>query len=109
MTQYNSLNVKLSNSQLNKLKSAIKNKTEVVLRLSLSMVGDDEINFSHKLLLTNRQVANLRKAFANKSSTDIKLSKTQTSKMIQSGRFLGRLLGPLLKTGLSLIKNAIKP
>ena len=77
MTQYNSLNVKLSNSQLNKLKSAIKNKTEVVLRLSLSMVGDDEINFSHKLLLTNRQVANLRKAFANKSST--KLSKTQTS------------------------------
>ena len=79
MTQYNSLNVKLSNSQLNKLKSAIKNKTEVVLRLSLSMVGDDEINFSHKLLLTNRQVANLRKAFANKSSTDIKLSKTQTS------------------------------
>ena len=61
MTQYNSLNVKLSNSQLNKLKSAIKNETEVVLRLSSNMVGDDETNFSHKLLLTNRQVANLRK------------------------------------------------
>ena len=60
-------------------------------------------------MLTNRQVANLRKAFANKSSTDIKLSKNQTSKMIQSGGFLGRLLGPLLKTGLPLIKNVIKP
>ena len=92
MTQYNSLNVKLSNSQLNNLKSAIKNKTEIVLRLSSNMVGDDESNFPHKLLLTNRQVTNLRKAFANKSSTDIKLSKTHLSKMIQSGGFLGRLL-----------------
>ena len=73
------------------------------------MIGDDETNFPHKLLLTNRQVANLRKAFADKSSTDIKLSKTQISKMIQSGGFLGRLLGPLLKTGLPLIKNVIKP
>ena len=109
MTQYNSLNKNLSNSQLNKLKSAIKNKTEVVLRLSPNMIGDDEINFPHKLLLTNRQAANLRKAFADKSSNDIKLSKTQISKMIQSGGFLGRLLGPLLKTGLPLIKNVIKP
>ena len=111
MAQYNSLDVKLSNSQLNKLKSAIKNETEVALRLSSNMVGnsDDETNFPHKLLLTNRQVANLRKAFADKSSTDIKLSKTQISKMIQSGGFLGRLLGPLLKTGLPLIKNVIKP
>ena len=66
-------------------------------------------NFPHKLLLTNRQVANLRKAFANHSSADIKLSKTQLSKMIQSGGFLGRLLGPLLKTGLPLMKNVIKP
>ena len=111
MTQYNSLNAKLSDSQLNKLKSAIKNKTEVVLRLSSNMIGnsDDETNFPHELLLTNRQVANLRKAFANNSSTDIKLSKTQLSKMIQSGGFLGILLGPLLKTGLPLIKNIIKP
>ena len=72
MTQYNSLNVKLSNSQLDKLKSA-KNETEVVLRLSSNMVSnsDDETNFPHKLLLTNRQVANLRKAFANYLSTDI--------------------------------------
>ena len=72
------------------------------------MVGDDEINFPHKLLLTNRQVSNLRKTFVDKSSTDIKLSKAQLSKMIQSGGFLGRLLGPLLKIGLPLIKNVIK-
>ena len=83
MTQYNSLNVKLSNSQLNKLKSAIKNETEIVLRLSSNMIGN--------------------------SSTYIKLSKTQLSKMIKSGGYLGRLLGPLLKTGLPLIKIVIKP
>ena len=64
------------------------------------MIGnsDDETNFPHKLLLTNRQVANLRKVFANHTSTDIKLSKTQLSKMIKLGGFLGRLLGPLQKT-----------
>ena len=64
MTQYNSLNVKLSNSQLNKLKSAIKNETDVVLGLSSNIIGnsDDEINFPHKLLLTNAQVTNLCKA-----------------------------------------------
>ena len=73
------------------------------------MVGDNETNFLHKLLLTNRQVSNLRKAFSNHLLADIKLSKTQLSKMIQSGRFLGRLLGPLPKTGLPLIKNVIKP
>ena len=106
MTQYNSLNVKLSNLQLNKLKSAIKNETDVVLMISNS---DDETNFPHKLLLSNRQVANLGKAFANHRSTDIKLSKTQLSKMIQSGGFLGKLLGILLKTGLSLMKNVIQP
>ena len=73
------------------------------------MIGDNETNFPHKLLLTNRQVANLCKAFANQLSTDIKLSKTQLSKIIQSGRFLGRLLGTLLKTGLPLITNVIRP
>ena len=109
MTQYNSLNVKLSNSQLNKFKSAIKDETEVVLRLSSNMIGDNETDFPHKLLLTNRQVSNLCKAFANHLSGDIKLSKTQLSKMIQSGGFLGRLHGPLLKTGFPLIKNVIKP
>ena len=97
MTQYSNLNVKLSNLQLNKLKSAIQNETEVVLRLSSNMIGDDETNFTYKLLIANRQVANLRKYFADKSSMDIKLSKNQISKMIQSVGFLGRLLGPLLK------------
>ena len=111
MTQRNSLNVKLSNSQLNKLKSSIKNDTDIVLRISSNMVGNsnDNTNFPHELLLTNRQVANICKAFANHLSTDIKLSKTQLSKMIQSGGFLGRLLGPLLKTGLHLMKSVIKP
>ena len=75
MIQYNSLNVKLSNWQLDKFKSAIKNETEVALRLSSSMVGDNETNFSHKLLLTNRQVANIPKVFPNNSSVNIKLSK----------------------------------
>ena len=84
MTQYNSLNIKLSNSQLNQLKSAIKDETDVILRFSSNLFhnSDDETNFHHKLLLTNRQVANLRKAFANHTSTDIKLSKTQLSKML---------------------------
>ena len=111
MTQYNSLNVKLSNSQLNKLKSSIKNKIDVVLRISSNMVGNsnDNTNFSDELLLTNRQVENIRKAFANHSSTDIKLSKSQLSKTIQSEGFFGKLLGPLLKTGLPLMKSAIKP
>ena len=111
MIQYNSLNVKLSNSELTKLKSAIKNETDVVLRLSSNMIGNSNDNtiFPHELLLTNRQVANLRKAFAKNTSTDIKLSKTQLSKMIQSGGFLGRLLGPLLRTGLPLMRSVIKP
>ena len=65
MTQYNNLNVRLSNSQLNKFKSAIKSENEVVLRLSSNMIGDNETNFPHKLLLTNRQVSNLPQAFAN--------------------------------------------
>ena len=111
MTQYNSLNVKLSNSQLNKLKPSIKNETDVVLRISSNMVGNsnDNTNLPHELLLTNRQVTNIRKAFTKNTKTNIKLSKTQLSKMIQSGGFLGRLLGPLLKTGLTLIKSVIKP
>ena len=111
MTQYNSLNVNLSNSQLNKLKSAIRNETDFVLRISSNMVGNsnDSTNFPHELLLTNRQVTNIRKAFVNHLSTDIKFSKAQLSKMMESGEFLGRLLGPLLKTGLSLMKSVRKP
>ena len=75
------------------------------------MIGkfNDKINFPHELLLTNRPVANLRHTLAKNLSTDIKLSKVQLSKMIKSGGFLGRLLDPLLKTRLPLMKNAIKP
>ena len=85
------MNVRLSNSQLSRLKSAIKTETDVVLRLSSNMIGnsDDNTSFLPELLLTNRQIANLRKAFANHISADVKLSKTQLSKMIQPGGFLG--------------------
>ena len=98
------MNVKLSTSQLNKLKSAIKNENDAVIRLSPSMIGDsnDKANFPHELLLTNRQVSSIHKAFANNSSA-------QLSKMIQSGGFLGKLLGLLLKTGLPLMKSVITP
>ena len=91
MTQYNSLNVKLSNSQLNKLKSSIKNEIDIVLRISSNMVSNsnDNTNFPLELLLTKRQAANIRKAFAKNTSTDIKLSKNQLSKMIRSEAFLG--------------------
>ena len=100
MTQYNTLNVKLSNSQLNKSKSGTKSNTEVSLKISSNIVGDsnDGNNFPHKLLLINTQFSRLRKAFANNSSSNIKLSKTQLNKTEQSGEFLSRLLGPLLKT-----------
>ena len=111
MTQYKILNVKLSNSQLNKLKLGIKSGTEVTLKTSSNVPGNsnDENNFLYKLLLANTQVPKLRKAFANGSSINIKLLKTQLHKIGQSGGFLGRLLRPLLKTGLPLIGNVLKP
>ena len=79
MTQYNRLNTKLSNSQLNKLKSAIKNENDVVITLSPNMIGDsnDKANFPHELLLTSIHFSSIRKAFANNSSVNIKFSKTQ--------------------------------
>ena len=111
MTQYSTLNIKLSNSQLTELKSEIKNGTEVTLKLSSNLVGDsnDENNFLHKLVLTNTQVSKLHKAFANGSSANIKFSTTQLHKIGQSGRFLGTLLRPLLKTGLPLVGKLLKP
>ena len=112
MTQYNILNVKLSNSQLNKWKSRIKNGTELTSKISSNVVGDsnEENNFPHGLFLTNTQVSKLRKAFVSSPSANMtKLSKTPLHKIGQSGGFLGRLLGPLLKTGLPLIGNAFKP
>ena len=103
------MNVKLSDSQLNKLKSAIKNGTEVTLNLSANIIGgyNNENNFPNKLLLTNTQVSKLGKAFANNFSANIKLSKTEWHKIGQSGGFLGRLLGPLLKIELPL-ENVLK-
>ena len=75
------------------------------------MIGNsnDKTNFPHKLLLTNRQILNFPKAFSGHTSADLKLSKTQLSKMILSAGFLGRLLGPLLKSGLQLMTSVIKP
>ena len=93
MTQYNTLNVKLSNSQLNELKSAIKNRTEVTLNLSSNLIGssNDETNFPHKLLSTNTQVSKIHKAFANDWSANIKFSKIHLSEMIQSGGLISTI------------------
>ena len=89
------MNIKLSNSQFNKLKSSIKNETDVVLRISSNMVGNsnDNINLPHELLLTNRHVANILKAFAKNTSTDIKLSKTHLSKNYEIRRIFRKFIG----------------
>ena len=110
MTQCKTLNVKLSNLQLKKLKSGIKKRTEVTLKSSSNVVGDsnDENNFPHKILLTNTKVSKLRKAFANNSPANLKLQETHLHKIGQSGVFLGRRLGSLLKTGFPLIENVLK-
>ena len=94
MTQYNDITVKLKNSQLDKLKLVTKSSTilklPLILRLISNMIGNSngEISFPHKLLLTDIQVAIICKAFASNSSADIKLLKTQISKMLQLGKFL---------------------
>ena len=106
MVKYTKVNVRLSDSQIKKLKDAVSNNTGTTLRISLKMFNGN--NLPHELLLTTRQKTKIRNAFNNNTSTDIKLSKAQISKTIQSGGFLGKLLGPLLKTGLPLIKNVIK-
>ena len=107
MAEYTKINVKLSNGQLKKLKDAVSNNTGTTLRISSKMFNGNDL--PHELLLTTRQKKKIRNAFNNNRSTDIKLSKAQISKIIKSGDFLGRLLGPLSKTGLPLIKNVIKP
>ena len=116
MNQDNTLNVKLSNSQLNKLKLRIKNGSEVILNFSQSVIGNsnDETTFLHKLLLTNKQVLRIYKAFENNSPAITKLSKTQLSKEDKPGevRIIEnscRLLDALLKIGLPLMKNVLKP
>ena len=107
MVKYTKINVRLSDSQLKKLKDAVSNNTGTTLRISLKMFNGN--NLPHELLLTTRQKTKIRNAFNNNTSTDIKLSKAQINKIIQSGGFLGKLLVPLLKKGLPLIKNVIKP
>ena len=110
MTQYNILNIKFSNSQLNKLKSAIKNGTEVTLNLPSNLIGssNDETNFPHKLLLTNIQVSKIRKAFANGSSANITFSKTHLSKMIQSQLILDDLIAAIPQVMFVAGKEALK-
>ena len=107
MVEYNTANVKLSDSELNKLKSAVKNRQGTTLSMNTRMFSAN--NLPHELLLTTRQTTKLRNVIENNMSTDMKLPKTQISKRIQSGGFLGKLLGPLLKTGLPLIKYVMKP
>ena len=107
MVEYTKINVRLSDSQLKKLKDAVSNNTGTTLRISLKMFNRD--NLPHELLLTTRQKTKIRNAFNNNTSTDLKFSKSQINEIIQSGGFSSKLLGPLLKTGLSLIKNIIKP
>ena len=92
---------------MKKLKTTVKDKTETTLRISLKMFNGNGL--PHELLLTTRQITKLINAFNSNMSTNLKLSGAQISKIIESGGFLGRLLGPLLKTGLPLIKNVIKP
>ena len=110
MTQYNTLNVKLSNSQLNKLKSAIKNGTKVTLKILSNLIGNskDETNFPYKLLLTDTQVSKIYKASANGSSANIKFLKTQFSKMIQSGGILGDLIAGIPQLMYLMGKEALK-
>ena len=107
MVKYTKINVRLSDSQLKRQKDAVSNNTGITLRISLKMFNGK--NIPHELLLTTRQKTKIRTAFNSNTSTDIKLSKAQINKIIQSGGFLGKLLVPLLKKGLPLIKNVIKP
>ena len=107
MVEYTKVNVKLSDSQIKKLKDAVSNNTGTTLRISFKMFNGN--NLPHELLLTARQKTKIKNAFNNNTSTDLKLSKAQINKIIQSGGFLSKILVPLLKTGLPLIKNIIKP
>ena len=101
MVEYTKVNVKFSDSQLKKLKDAVSNNTGTTLRISLKMFNEN--NLPNELLLTTKQKTKIRNPFNNNRTTDLKLSKAQINKIIQSGRSFSKLLGPLLKTGLPLI------
>ena len=111
MTEYNKVNVKLLVSQLDKLKNEVKNETGVTLKMNVKMF--EEKNLLHELSLTATQKTKLRNAFENNMLTDIKLPKTQVSKIIQSGGFLGSLLskipGPIIKVAVPLAKDILAP
>ena len=111
MVEYSKVNVKLSDTQLKKLKTAVKNKARTTLRISLKMFNGNVL--PHEILLATRQKAKQRNAFNNNMSTDVKLSKAQISKIIQYGGFLGSLLsklaGSLMKVAIPLAKNVLAP
>ena len=111
MVEYSKVNAKLTNTQLKKLKSAVKNKTGTTLRMNLKMLDGNDL--PDEQLLTTRQKTKLRNAFNNNMSTDLKLSKAQISKIIQSVGFLGSLLskltGPLMKVAVPLAKSILTP
>ena len=111
MVEYRKINCKLTNLRLNELKKAVKSNEGLTLRLSTKNFNKDEV--PHELLLTTRQNTKLRNALNNNSATDIKLSKVQIKKIIQSGGFLGKLLSkladPLMKVAMPLAKNVLAP
>ena len=107
MVECTKIDTKLSNLQLNKFKKGVKDNEGVTLRIGVKNFNKEDL--PPQLLLTTRQAIKIRNAINNNMSTDIKLSKAQIKKIIQSGRFLGTFLGPLLKTGLPLLKSVVKP
>ena len=111
MVEYSKVNIKLSDNQLKKLKNTVKNKTETAFRINLKMFAGNDL--PHESLLTTRQKTKPRNAFNNNMSTDLKLSRAQISKIIQSEGFLGSLLsklaGPLMNVAIPLAKNVLAP
>ena len=111
MVKYSKVNAKLSDTQLKKLKDAVKDNTGATLRMNLRTINGN--NLPHELLLTERQKTKLRNTFNNNMSTDTKLSKAQITKIIQSRGFLGSLLskltGSLMKVAVPLAKNILAP
>ena len=111
MVEYSKVNVRLSDTQLKKLKTAFKNKTGTTVRISLKMLNGNDLPY--ELFLTTRQKTKLRNASNNNMSTDLKLSKAQISKTVQSGVFVGSLLsklaGPLMNVAVLLAKNILAP
>ena len=111
MVEYSKVNVKLSDTQLKKLKTAVKDKTGTTLRMSLKMFDGNDV--PHELLLTTRQRTKLKNAFNDNMSIDLTLSKAQISRIVQSGKFLGSLLskltGPLMEVAVPLAKNILAP